>query len=108
MSKSMSDDRRIPVVFGVQPQAADAVLVEEGVAAPAVGYVVRYAAAGHALGCLCCVGQSPAGTALGVAFRARATGAAPFFARVVVLGDEAPVRAALAQDVMAKARFRVG
>ena len=105
----MSADRRIPVVFGAQPEQTDAVLLEEGFAPPpAQGYVLGFTLGGHVLGCACCVAQSPIGTVLGVAFRARATGEAPFFGRVVVLASaasEAAVRAALGSDVMARARF---
>jgi len=55
------------------------------------------------------VARSPAAEALAQLFRARATGAAPYFSRVVVLASaagEAALRAALAQDALAQARYR--
>ena len=107
----MQEDSRIPVVFGQQPGPEDAALVEEGVAAPAAGYALRFAAAkpGHGVGCICCVARSPAAEALAQLFRARVTGAAPYFIRVVVVASaagEAALRAALAQDALAQARYR--
>jgi hypothetical protein len=107
----MNDDSRIPVVFGQQPGPNDAALVEEGFAAPAAGYALRFKAArfGHGVGCTCCAARSPAAEALAQLFRARATGAAPYFSRVAVLASavgEAELRAALAQDALARARYR--
>ncbi len=107
----MSEDSRIPVLFGQQPEAKDAVLAEEGLAAPEVGYVQRFSlGAAHGLGCACCVARSPAAEALAALFRARATGAAPYFSRVVVLASlagQAALRAALDGDALARARYRV-
>ncbi|HVE20811.1 MAG TPA: hypothetical protein VNC39_02460 [Acidocella sp.] len=105
---------RIPIFFAIPPRAEDAVLVEEGQAMPPEGYAVRFsppAQPSHSFGCACCTFRSPASAALGELFRARATGAAPFFKRVVVLASprgEAAVREALAGDVMATARFQLG
>jgi hypothetical protein len=106
----MSEDSRIPVLFGQQPEAMDAVLAEEGVAVSAAGYVLRFApGAAHVLGCACCVARSPAAEALAALFRARAMGTAPYFSRVVVLASpagEASLRAALEGDALARARYR--
>jgi hypothetical protein len=106
-------DMRIPILFGIPPQSDDAVLVEEGQAVPQAGYALRFsrpAMPGHPPGCACCTARSPAAEALGRLFRARATGAAPFFKRVVVLASpagEMAVREALAGDVMSAARYRL-
>jgi hypothetical protein len=104
---------RIPIVMGVEPAPEDAFLVEDGADMPSAGYAVRFALggvkAGHAFGCVCCTLRGPAADALSRMFRERATGAAPFFRRVVVLASpegEAAVRDALAADVVTRARFR--
>ncbi|MDR3505614.1 MAG: hypothetical protein P4L52_05180 [Acidocella sp.] len=106
----MSEDSRIPVLFGQQPEAKDAVLAEDGVAVPEADYVLRFAAGGaHGAGCACCVARSPAAEALAALFRARAMGAAPYFSRVLVLASpagEAALRAALENDALARARYR--
>jgi hypothetical protein len=107
-------DMRIPIFFGIPPRSDDAVLVEEGQTAPSEGYAVRFsppAGPSHKFNCTCCTFRGPASTALGQLFRARATGVAPFFKRVVVLASpqgETAVREALAGDVMAAARFQIG
>jgi len=66
-------------------------------------------ATAHPVACACCQGaRSPAAQALDGLFQARARGASPWFDRVLVLeeaGDE--VRAALREDPMAAARFRI-
>ena len=107
----MKQDTRIPVLFGHPPEPDDAVLVEEGCDAPPGAYVLRFAAqtTGHLPGCSCCVARSPAALALAAAFRARATGAAPYFSRLLVLATPAgrmSIEAALDQDVLCRARFR--
>ncbi len=98
--------------MGVVPGAGDAVLVEHGQTAPAAGYALSFALTlpGHAAGCACCAPRTPVADALARLWRARATGAAPFFSRVVVLASEpgaASVRAALAGDALARARYRI-
>jgi hypothetical protein len=106
---------RIPIVMGVEPSAGDAVLVEDGHAMPKTGYAVRFALGaakpGHFAGCACCTLRGPAADALNALFRARATGAAPYFKQLVVLASpdgEAAVKAALVEDVVSAARFRLG
>ncbi len=108
-----STDMRIPIVMGVEPAAGDAFLVEDGADMPAEGYAVRFALGaptpGHAFGCVCCTLRGPAADALSRMYRARATGIAPFFKRVVVLASpagEGAVRDALENDVVTPARFR--
>ncbi len=104
---------RIPILFGIPPHADDAVLVEDGQTMPQEGYTVRFsrpATPSHPLGCTCCTPRGPVADALGRLFRARATGAAPFFKRVVVVASpagETAVREALAGDVMTAARYRL-
>jgi hypothetical protein len=108
-------DMRIPISLGGKPAPGDAYLVEDGADMPETGYAVRFAIGagkpGHISGCACCTLRGPAADALTALFRARATGAAPFFTRVLVLASpegEAAVRAALDQDVVTQARFRLG
>jgi hypothetical protein len=106
---------RIPVLFGpAGGRAADAWLLEAGHAAPDGAYVVTFSlpasAFGHATGCACCTSRGPAAAALAAMFRARATNAAPFFARVIVLASpagQAAIRAALLDDVLTSARYRL-
>jgi hypothetical protein len=90
-------DARIPVVFGETPGPADAVLEpEEGWAAE------------HPVGCACCVARGPVALSLDRLFLGRVRGDLPWFERVVVpASGEAPVRAALACDSVASARFRL-
>ncbi len=104
---------RIPIFFGIPPRSDDAVLVEAGQTPPQAGYVTpfgRPAVPTHPVGCTCCVARSPVAEILGRLFRARATGAAPFFKRLVVVASpagETAVREALTCDVMSAARYRV-
>ncbi|HEY1856385.1 hypothetical protein [Acidocella sp.] len=103
---------RIPILFGIPPHTDDAVLVEDGQTMPQKGYTVRFSLAtpSHPFGCTCCTLRSPAADALGQMFRARATGTAPFFKRVVVVASpagETAVREALAADVITAARYRL-
>lgn len=107
-------DMRIPVLFGGSPEPDDAVLVEDGQDIPEHGYTLRFAlgapgTAGHVFGCACCTPRGAAADALARLFRARATGAAPYFGRVLVLASpqgEAALRDALAADVLTQARYR--
>ncbi len=104
---------RIPLLFS--PDAgADAYLVEGDAAVPPGVYTMRFTLPagrfGHAAGCNCCTPRGPAADALAAMFRARATGSAPFFKQIAVVASaagEAAVRAAVEQDVLAGARFRI-
>lgn len=104
---------RIPILFGTPPYSDDAVLAEEGQIVPHAGYTLRFSrpvTSGHPFGCTCCTLRSPAAEALTRLFHARATGAAPFFRRVVVLASPAgqtAVREAATGDVMTAARYRL-
>jgi hypothetical protein len=113
-------DMRIPVSFGAIPtERDDAWLVEDGAGLPAAdlpehGYVERFTLPvvrlGHIAGCSCCTPRGPASDALSRMFRARATGTAPFFKRVVVTASptgEAAIRDATAGDLLTAARFRL-
>jgi hypothetical protein len=106
----MEQDTRIPVVFGQQPEPDDMVLLEEGITPPDVGHVQLFTASlpGHLPGCACCVARSPAAAALAAVFRARATGQAPYFKRLLVLaaaGGRLDIETALTQDILCRARF---
>jgi hypothetical protein len=64
----------------------------------------------HAVACACCQGRSPAAQALDRLFQARVRGQARWFDRVLVLDEEGAgeaVRAALTEDALAAARFRL-
>jgi len=103
-------DMRIPVLMGGEVGLGDAVQVEEGVEFVGAGYVVGFAVGkvGHVVGCACCGGRTKVAEVLGDMFLARARGEAGFFSRVVVVASEAgkkAVRRALAEDVVAQARF---
>ncbi len=108
----MEEDRRIPVYMGGSPGPDDAVLVEDGHAMPAAGHAMRFVAPklGHQVGCFCCSARGPAANAFSALYRDRAMGAAPYFNRVIVLASlpgAADVKAALDQDAVTKARFRL-
>ncbi len=107
----MNDDRRIPVIFAQQLEPDDAVLAESGQPAPPGHFVHHFSpSVTHLPGCLCCGGRSKAAAALSAAFRARATGEAPFFRRLVVLASpqaEAEIIEALSNDALCQARYRL-
>ncbi len=106
-------DGRIPVVLGGVGGEGDAVLLEGEGALPA-GAAARFVVSegGHTFGCACCVPRSDAGRALGRLFLARARGEVAAFGRVVAVttseAGRAAVEAAVAGDVVASARFRLG
>jgi hypothetical protein len=93
-------------------EPGDAFLVEGPFEAPKGAYTQRFALpkSGHLIGCACCAPRGPASQALAAMFRARATGAAPFFKSVTILASPAgedAVRAAVAGDVLTAARYRL-
>ena len=58
-----------------------------------------------------CAPRGAAAAALGQLFRDRATGKEPYFKRLVVLASpagEAAVREALTEDVLTRARYKLG
>ena len=102
---------RIPLTFG-PPKPGDALLIEGDRPAMSGYHTTRFTLPpptfGHLTGCACCTPRGPTATALATLFRARATGAAPFFTRIAVAASpagEAAVRAAVRGDVLAAARF---
>src|SRR4051812_17650202 len=110
---NQAGDERVPVRFG-PPGAGEAVLVEGEAAAPPGRPSARFrpapALAGHVPGCACCVPRGPVAEALGRLFLARARGEVAWFSRVAVVATPAgvaAVRAALAGDQLAAARFRL-
>lgn len=113
MTQRGSGDDRIPVRLGpAEAQAGDAVLLEgDGVLPPGVAARFTVQAGPHVVGCACCVPRSDAARALARLFLARARGEVPPFRRVVAVtltpaGREV-VAAAVANDVLASARFRM-
>ena len=110
----MSADPRIPVLRAAPSSLRpnDAVLLPPGAAAPPGHPVARLAATpAHVPGCACCPPRGEAGRALGRLFLARARGEVAFFDRVLVLLPSdaawAEVARAVAQDVLASARYRL-
>lgn len=113
MDQFIEQDARIPVIFGQQPGADDMVLLQDGCAAPATGHVLPFSSSlpGHLPGCFCCAARSPAAAALAAAYVARATGKAPYFKSLLVMALPAgrqAIEQALAEDVLCRARFRLG
>jgi hypothetical protein len=91
-------DARIPVVFGAAPGATDATLAPDAAWGES-----------HPIACACCVGRGPAAQAMDQLFLDRVRGSIPWFSRLVVdPAGEAAVRAALIDDAVVAARFRLG
>jgi hypothetical protein len=112
----MSDDGRIWVRFGAVGDAepGEALLIEgpgPAGASAVARFVLPARIGGHPVGCACCAPRGPVATALGALFLARARGELPWFRCVVAVtqstGGAAAVRAALEEDVVTRARFRV-
>jgi hypothetical protein len=108
-----ASDMRIPVFFGAETAEPDtAWLVETGRQPPVPGHTEYFALPpanfGHIAGCSCCAPRGPAADALARLFRARATGAAPLFKRVIIFASpagEAAIRDAIAGDILATSRY---
>jgi hypothetical protein len=105
-------DTRILVRFAPSADGAPAALVEgDGSTAGPVAHFTVPSGMAHAIGCACCLPRGPAAVALGRLFLARARGEAPLFDTVTAVtrspAGEAAVRAALAEDVVTRARFRL-
>lgn len=106
-------DARIPLLFArpADPLPAETAVVVEGHAAdfPGAAAIVRVTprAAGLAR-CACCAPRHQIAQALAKLFFARARGEVAFFRQVVVIGpDETAIRAAVADDVVTAARYRI-
>ncbi len=112
----MAGDPRIPVRFGSREEAGDgcALLIEGAPDGPGTGpiaYFVPGPAAGHPVGCACCVPRRPAAEALTRLFLTHARGGSPLEGVVAVTRTSAGRRAvldALNGDMVTKARFRLG
>jgi hypothetical protein len=110
-------DDRVTVRFGSADAAGpdEALLVEGQAPAPAGHPEARFrlvpGLAGHPAGCVCCTPRGPVAEALGRLFLARARGEVAFFRSVVAVvatpAGEATVQAALAEDQVSAARFRL-
>ncbi len=105
-------DARLPLRFA--PLAArgpdEAVLTDRGITAAAPFARFTPGAADHPVDCACCAPRSGAAVALAALFRARAVGrGTPFRGVLAVVGHagEAAIRAALRDDPLAFARFRL-
>ncbi|MBV9786329.1 MAG: hypothetical protein JO264_21215 [Acidisphaera sp.] len=113
---TFSRDDRVSIGFAATDRAAPpgcAWLIEGQADAPGPGPVARFGgstAERHAFGCACCAGRDDVAQALGGLFIARASGAVPWFGRVLALtgaAGEAAIRRALRQDRLVSARFRL-
>ncbi|MDQ2802692.1 MAG: hypothetical protein M3Y41_08400 [Pseudomonadota bacterium] len=109
-------DARVPVRFGPVSDAGPetALLVEGDRPVPFGVAFVRCTLArvtSHAAGCACCTPRGPAAEALGRLFLARARDANGWFRSVLAVVDgpdgRAAVLAALADDPLTSARFRL-
>ena len=109
------EDARILVRFRSAAAPGAALLIEDGGAdAMLPGRPTACFAASqtiHAAGCRCCLPRGPVSLALGRLFLARARGEVAFFDVVVAVtltpAGAAAVRAALQDDVVTRARFRL-
>lgn len=108
----MKQSAHIPVYQGGLITPDTAILAQTGQEAPENAYVLWFKQATflHQPGCSCCGSRAHVARAFSTLFRARATGAAPFFMRVVVLADAAgwaEVTHALTHDAVTRARFKL-
>jgi len=110
-------DARIPVTFAARDAAPNAAFLIEGdrptpANRPAARFRLPPAQAAHPPACACCAPAGPAADALRMLFLQRARGDVPFFTSVVAILEnaaaEAAVRAALADDPVVAARYRLG
>lgn len=94
---------------------ARALLVEGERVVPAglahARFTLPAVAAWHRGGCLCCAPRGPAAAALARLFLARARGEVAFFSEILALPETAAgaaaIRAALAEDMLTRARWRL-
>lgn len=109
-------DARIKLRISTAAEAdpAAALLVEGEVSVPAGIAHARFVlpqAAGHAIGCACCLPRGPVAEALSRLFLQRVRGEIPYFAEIVAVpaGAQgvAAIRAALQNDPVVFARFRL-
>ena len=88
-------DARIPVVFGAEPGALDALLTLPPGAV-------------HPAGCGCCITRPAAAAALDRLFLQRVRGEVPWFTRVVLPLPDPAVSDAVQTDPVLSARYRLG
>lgn len=113
-------DARVPVRFaapdqpGDQAGPEDALLIEGDAPAPPGHAMARFVLPekpAHPIGCACCLPRGPVAEALTKLFLARVRGEVAFFRAVVALpasaAGAAAIRAALADDPLVSARFRL-
>ena len=109
-------DPRLPLRFGpvASAGAGTALLIEGDAPAPPgvpfARFVLPAMVQAHPAGCACCVPRGPVAAALASLFLARARGGA-WFTEVLAVprgpAGEAAIRATVAEDVLAVARFRI-
>ena len=109
-------DARMPLRIGTAETAGpdDALLIEGGGAVPEGRVHARFIlpeAASHPSGCACCLPRGPVAEALATLFLRRVRGEVQFFPGVVAVvrsdAGIAAVKAALREDPMVLARFRL-
>ncbi len=108
--RMLRTDARIPLRFGASDTqaAGEALLVDADIR----GLTPRLQTGGdaHPVGCGCCCRRSPEADALARLFRRRATGEEAWFNGVLAVvspGRQAGVTAALRDDPLVSARFRL-
>jgi hypothetical protein len=109
---SLFIDARVPVTIGEASEARqDTAWLIEGRGASPGCFELAARPTAHPVGCTCCAPRGPVSDALNRLFLARARGEIPFFTRVIAVPasptGEAAIRAALAEDPLASARFRL-
>lgn len=110
-------DARVKLRIGTAAMAAgvDAALLIEGWdGAPAAVTQAHFMLPGtlaHVSGCACCLPRGPVAESLSRLFLQRVRGEVPFFAEIVAVpataAGEAAIRAALRDDAVIRARFRL-
>ncbi len=109
-------DARVPIWIGPAEAAGpdDALLIEGGGTVPDGRVYARFVlpeAADHPSGCACCLPRGPVAEALTMLFLWRVRGEVQFFPRVVAIPRSAAgiaaIQAALREDAMVMARFRL-
>jgi hypothetical protein len=100
----MSNDTRIPVRLGTAASAGPRSHVLSAADLPKPSALQR-----HTFGCTCCAPRTGLARALARLFLALVRGEVPFFEEIIVVGDfdADALAAAIAEDVVAAARFRM-
>ena len=95
------------------PAPGDAALVEHGAPPPpGIPHALFSPATDHPVGCTCCAARTGAALALDRLFLRRVHGEVPHFNRIAAVlataAGETSLRAALAEDPVISARYRLG